>query len=153
MAAHIGMGNFSGAIASNIFRSQDAPRYIVARESRLLGEVRVLTVMGRRHRARLPRYGAHRGAGAGLTLHEYQRAPRPGAARARGQVALYGGRAEGTWRPRARFPLYDLIRVTVREISDLLVQGVSADCTPLLIAHLCSDVYDYPPLCNLQLTA
>ncbi|KZV88429.1 MFS general substrate transporter [Exidia glandulosa HHB12029] len=29
MAAHIGIGNFSGAIASNIFRSQDAPRYAV----------------------------------------------------------------------------------------------------------------------------
>jgi len=29
MAAHIGIGNFAGAIASNLFRSQDAPRYIL----------------------------------------------------------------------------------------------------------------------------
>lgn len=29
MAAHIGIGNFGGAIASNIFRTQDAPRYII----------------------------------------------------------------------------------------------------------------------------
>jgi len=29
MAMHIGIGNFSGAIASNIFRTQDAPRYIL----------------------------------------------------------------------------------------------------------------------------
>ncbi|EJD01968.1 MFS general substrate transporter [Fomitiporia mediterranea MF3/22] len=29
MALHIGLGNFSGAIASNIYRSQDAPRYLV----------------------------------------------------------------------------------------------------------------------------
>lgn len=28
-AAHIGFGNFAGAISSNIFRSQDAPRYIL----------------------------------------------------------------------------------------------------------------------------
>ncbi|KAI0319733.1 MFS general substrate transporter [Amylostereum chailletii] len=31
MALHIGIGNFSGAIASNIFRTQDAPRYILGR--------------------------------------------------------------------------------------------------------------------------
>lgn len=29
MALHIGIGNFSGAIASNVFRTQDAPRYIL----------------------------------------------------------------------------------------------------------------------------
>ncbi|KAI0033011.1 MFS general substrate transporter [Vararia minispora EC-137] len=29
MALHIGIGNFSGAIASNVFRAQDAPRYIL----------------------------------------------------------------------------------------------------------------------------
>ncbi|KAF9444269.1 MFS general substrate transporter [Macrolepiota fuliginosa MF-IS2] len=29
MAMHIGIGNFSGAIASNIYRSQDSPRFIV----------------------------------------------------------------------------------------------------------------------------
>ncbi|KAI0649688.1 MFS general substrate transporter [Trametes meyenii] len=29
MALHIGIGNFAGAIASNIYRTQDAPRYIV----------------------------------------------------------------------------------------------------------------------------
>jgi MFS transporter, ACS family, DAL5 transporter family protein len=33
MAMHIGIGNFSGAIASNIFRSQDAPRYVLGRKS------------------------------------------------------------------------------------------------------------------------
>ena len=33
MALHIGIGNFSGAIASNIYRSQDAPRYILGRTS------------------------------------------------------------------------------------------------------------------------
>ena len=32
MALHIGIGNFSGAIASNIFRTQDAPRYVLGRE-------------------------------------------------------------------------------------------------------------------------
>lgn len=32
MAVQIGIGNFSGAIASNIFRSQDAPRYILGRQ-------------------------------------------------------------------------------------------------------------------------
>ncbi|KAF7797995.1 hypothetical protein EIP86_009203 [Pleurotus ostreatoroseus] len=29
MALHIGIGNFAGAIASNIYRTQDAPRYIL----------------------------------------------------------------------------------------------------------------------------
>ncbi|KAK7685745.1 hypothetical protein QCA50_011091 [Cerrena zonata] len=29
MALHIGIGNFAGAIASNIYRSQDAPRYVI----------------------------------------------------------------------------------------------------------------------------
>ncbi|KAI0073057.1 MFS general substrate transporter [Panus rudis PR-1116 ss-1] len=29
MALHIGIGNFSGAIASNIYRTQDAPRYLI----------------------------------------------------------------------------------------------------------------------------
>ncbi|PSR71771.1 hypothetical protein PHLCEN_2v12375, partial [Hermanssonia centrifuga] len=29
MALHIGIGNFAGAIASNIYRSQDAPRYVL----------------------------------------------------------------------------------------------------------------------------
>ncbi|TFK52770.1 MFS general substrate transporter [Heliocybe sulcata] len=29
MALHIGIGNFAGAIASNIYRSQDSPRYLV----------------------------------------------------------------------------------------------------------------------------
>lgn len=29
MAMHIGIGNFAGAIASNIYRSQDAPRYVL----------------------------------------------------------------------------------------------------------------------------
>ena len=33
MAMHIGIGNFGGAIASNIYRSQDAPRYILGRAS------------------------------------------------------------------------------------------------------------------------
>ena len=32
MAMHIGIGNFGGAIASNIYRTQDAPRYILGRE-------------------------------------------------------------------------------------------------------------------------
>ena len=31
MALHIGIGNFSGAIASNVFRAQDEPRYILGR--------------------------------------------------------------------------------------------------------------------------
>lgn len=31
MALHIGIGNFSGAIASNVFRSQDTPRFIIGR--------------------------------------------------------------------------------------------------------------------------
>lgn len=29
MALHIGIGNFAGAIASNIYRTGDAPRYIL----------------------------------------------------------------------------------------------------------------------------
>ncbi|KII95429.1 hypothetical protein PLICRDRAFT_98827 [Plicaturopsis crispa FD-325 SS-3] len=29
MALHIGIGNFSGAISSNVYRTQDAPRYII----------------------------------------------------------------------------------------------------------------------------
>ncbi|KAJ3714828.1 major facilitator superfamily domain-containing protein [Lentinula raphanica] len=32
MALHIGIGNFSGAIASNIFRTQDKPRFILGRK-------------------------------------------------------------------------------------------------------------------------
>ena len=32
MALHIGIGNFGGAIASNIYRTQDAPRYIIGRK-------------------------------------------------------------------------------------------------------------------------
>jgi hypothetical protein len=32
MAVHIGIGNFGGAIASNIYRSQDVPRYVLGRE-------------------------------------------------------------------------------------------------------------------------
>lgn len=39
MALHIGIGNFAGAIASNIFRTQDAPRYILGREYGELVEV------------------------------------------------------------------------------------------------------------------
>ena len=33
MALHIGIGNFSGAIASNIYRTRDEPRYVLGRES------------------------------------------------------------------------------------------------------------------------
>lgn len=33
MALHIGIGNFSGAISSNVYRTQDAPRYIIGRTS------------------------------------------------------------------------------------------------------------------------
>ena len=29
MALQIGIGNFGGAIASNIYRTQDAPRYVL----------------------------------------------------------------------------------------------------------------------------
>ena len=36
MALHIGIGNFGGAIASNIYRSQDAPRYILGRTSQYI---------------------------------------------------------------------------------------------------------------------
>jgi hypothetical protein len=32
MAIHIGVGNFSGAIACNIYRAQDSPRFLVGRE-------------------------------------------------------------------------------------------------------------------------
>jgi hypothetical protein len=32
MAVHIGIGNFGGAIASNIYRSQDVPRYVLGCE-------------------------------------------------------------------------------------------------------------------------
>jgi hypothetical protein len=33
MALHIGIGNFSAAIASNIYRTRDGPRYVLGRES------------------------------------------------------------------------------------------------------------------------
>ncbi|KAF5375707.1 hypothetical protein D9615_009368 [Tricholomella constricta] len=36
MAIHIGVGNFSGAIAANIYRSQDAPRYILGHALELM---------------------------------------------------------------------------------------------------------------------
>ncbi|KAJ3880401.1 MFS general substrate transporter [Lentinula edodes] len=36
MALHIGIGNFSGAIASNIFRTQDKPRFILGRTSNII---------------------------------------------------------------------------------------------------------------------
>lgn len=32
MAIQIGIGNFSGAIAANIYRNQDSPRFLVGRE-------------------------------------------------------------------------------------------------------------------------
>ena len=31
MAIHIGIGNFSGAIAANIYRSRDSPRFLLGR--------------------------------------------------------------------------------------------------------------------------
>jgi len=31
MALQIGIGNFAGAIASNVYRSQDSPRFIIGR--------------------------------------------------------------------------------------------------------------------------
>lgn len=34
MALQIGIGNFGGAVASNVYRSQDEPRYLVGREYR-----------------------------------------------------------------------------------------------------------------------
>ncbi|TFK86776.1 MFS general substrate transporter [Polyporus arcularius HHB13444] len=36
MALHIGIGNFGGAIASNIYRTQDAPRYILGHAIELM---------------------------------------------------------------------------------------------------------------------
>ncbi|KAF8883084.1 MFS general substrate transporter [Gymnopilus junonius] len=36
MAIHIGVGNFSGAIACNIYRSQDAPRYVIGHGCELM---------------------------------------------------------------------------------------------------------------------
>jgi len=32
MAIHIGIGNFSGAMACNFYRSKDSPRFVVGRE-------------------------------------------------------------------------------------------------------------------------
>ncbi len=34
MALHIGLGNFGGVVASNVYRSQDNPRFILGREAR-----------------------------------------------------------------------------------------------------------------------
>jgi hypothetical protein len=31
MAFHIGVGNFAGAIAANIYRTKDSPRYVLGR--------------------------------------------------------------------------------------------------------------------------
>jgi len=36
MAVHIGIGNFSGAIASNIYRTQDKPRFIIGHGCELM---------------------------------------------------------------------------------------------------------------------
>lgn len=33
MAIQIGVGNLGGAVASNIYRAQDEPRYLLGRES------------------------------------------------------------------------------------------------------------------------
>ena len=33
MGLHIGIGNFGGAIASNIYRPQDSPRFVLGRTS------------------------------------------------------------------------------------------------------------------------
>ena len=33
MAIHIGIGNFGGAIAANMYREQDSPRYILGRKT------------------------------------------------------------------------------------------------------------------------
>lgn len=45
MAMHIGIGNFSGAIASNIYRAKDSPRFRVGRESHFVfchrGQIKV----------------------------------------------------------------------------------------------------------------
>lgn len=35
MAVHIGIGNFSGAIASNIYRTRDAPRFALGRKAHI----------------------------------------------------------------------------------------------------------------------
>lgn len=32
MALHIGIGNFAGAIAANIYRGQDSPRFLLGRK-------------------------------------------------------------------------------------------------------------------------
>ncbi|KZP00222.1 MFS general substrate transporter [Calocera viscosa TUFC12733] len=80
MALHIGIGNFAGAIASNIFRTQDAPRYILGHGLELMfvgiGLVTTPLVVGiywninRRREEMMREIDAAGGMGARFSEHE-----------------------------------------------------------------------------------
>ncbi|EJD40514.1 MFS general substrate transporter, partial [Auricularia subglabra TFB-10046 SS5] len=75
MAAHIGIGNFGGAVASNIFRTQDAPRYVIGHGVELgfvgigLVVVPLLVVLYTRINARRDR-AARNPATQNLSIHD-----------------------------------------------------------------------------------
>ena len=101
MALQIGIGNFSAAIAANIYRAQDRPRFILGRESTsyiLLGNQDELTLVcaQRRHRTYVCWHGFHLCTNCRVHLHPYQWET------GRGRTAGLGeGRFEQVFRPGA----------------------------------------------------
>lgn len=75
MALQIGIGNFAGAIASNIYRTQDAPHYILGRASSLPISFYLDSGLTTRRwsRTHVRRDRIHLGADGGGTVPAYQR--------------------------------------------------------------------------------